>query len=78
LNIFVGQFAFADDFASISNQLSKAGNIHSCTKGYDLLSGQIGTQQPLIKGALPFVLNYQAAVRADAMSALVYSLNQNE
>ena len=76
--VLIGQFVYADDFASISDHIGKTAGVQSCTKGYNLFAGKIGYQQPLIKGALPFVIDYQAAIRADGLSGMDYFIGQSQ
>jgi RHS repeat-associated protein len=43
--------------------ISKDNNIKSCTAGYNVLSGQIEYNKPIISGALPYNLNYRKTTR---------------
>lgn len=46
-----------------------APGIQSCTKGYGLLSGDVGYSMTQIQGQLPYTLNYRAPLRQNLSAA---------
>lgn len=49
--------------ADSNSYISYDKNIHSCTVGYNLLSGQISYKKNLISAALPYTISYRKATR---------------
>jgi|GEM_PF-420901 len=63
--------SFADT-ATQSYSAANAPGIQSCTKGYDLLSGEQQYSKQLIKGALPYSIIYKGQVRSNGWSIINY------
>lgn len=53
----------APDVVAQNYAAANSPGITSCTAGYDLLSGDIAYQQPLISSKLPYSLSYKAPLR---------------
>ncbi|OUC57281.1 hypothetical protein, partial [Acinetobacter seifertii] len=49
--------------ADSNSYISYDKNVHSCTVGYNLLSGQISYKKNLISAALPYTISYRKATR---------------
>lgn len=60
---------YAVEVGDISNHATKTPGITTVTQGYDL-SGKINYSKVLIKGALPFVMTYDAALKDDNQSGI--------
>ena len=62
--------AHASDVVAQHYAAANAPSVQSvCTAGYDLLSGNVATSKPLIQGALPYVLSYNAPLRQNVSAA---------
>lgn len=62
--------AFADpDVVAQNYAAASAPGIQSCTKGYGLLSGDVGYSTTQIQGQLPYTLNYRAPLRQNLSAA---------
>ena len=72
------QLSAANTRADIAYHAAKTPGIESVTKGYNLLEGSIAHSVPLIKGALPFTLNYNANLRALGGGTLLYYTSKAE
>lgn len=51
------------DYTALSNNLAMTPGIQAKTQGYDLLSGKIIQNIPLVKGNIPFTMQYHASLR---------------
>lgn len=67
---FLMRSASADpDVVAQNYAAATAPGIQSCTKGYGLLSGDVGYSTNQIKGQLPYTLNYRAPLRQNLSAA---------
>lgn len=53
------------DYSSLSNNLALAPGLQATTQGYDLLSGKVIQNIPLVKGNIPFTMQYHASLRLE-------------
>lgn len=58
-------FAAGTDYSALTNNLAIEPGIQGATKGYDLLSGKVTQNIPLVKGNLPFTMQYHATLRLE-------------
>lgn len=58
-------FAAGTDYSSLSNNLAFAPGLQATTQGYDLLSGKVVQNVPLVKGNIPFTMQYHASLRLE-------------
>ncbi|MDO7540441.1 RHS repeat-associated core domain-containing protein [Acinetobacter nosocomialis] len=59
-------FAAGTDYSALTNNLALEPSIQGATKGYDLLSGKVIQNIPLVKGNLPFTMQYHASLRLES------------
>ena len=72
-------FCFAAvDYSALSNNLAELPGIQSTTKGYDLLSGKVTQSVSLVKGSIPFTMQYQASLRLSSDGGVDYYQNLDE
>lgn len=67
----------APDVVAQKYAAANSPGIKSCTAGYDLLSGDIAYQQPLISSKLPYSLNYKAPLRLNLSAAQTFAQPEN-
>lgn len=60
--------ATSTDYSALSNNLAISPGIQAKSVGYDLLSGKIIQNIPLVKGNLPFSMQYHASLRLNSES----------
>lgn len=78
LFLSISQFAnAAPDIVAQNYAAANSPGIQSCTVGYDLLSGDIAYQQPLISSKLPYSLNYKAPLRLNLSAAQTFAQTEN-
>ncbi|WP_151763982.1 RHS repeat domain-containing protein [Acinetobacter soli] len=54
------------DYSALSNNLATVPEIQGATQGYDFLSGKVVQNIPLVKGSIPFTMQYHASLRLDS------------
>lgn len=54
------------DYSALSNNLAITPGIQAQTQGYDLLSGKIIQNIPLVQGSIPFTMQYHASLRLNS------------
>jgi RHS repeat-associated protein len=68
----------ATDYVSLSNNLAAIPGVQSKTQGYDLLSGKVSQDIPLVNGSIPFSMKYQGTLRFSSEGGLDYYQNLDE
>jgi RHS repeat-associated protein len=68
----------AADYVSLSNNLAAIPGVESKTQGYDLLSGKVTQDIPLVNGSIPFTMKYQGTLRFSSEGGLDYYQNLDE
>lgn len=53
------------DYSALSNNLAVSPGLQAKAQGYDLLSGKVIQNIPLVKGNIPFTMKYHASLRLD-------------
>ena len=77
---FLSVFKLANATPDVVAQNYAAANspgIQSCTVGYDLMSGDIAYQQPLISSKLPYSRSYKAPLRLNLSSSQTFAQPEN-
>lgn len=54
------------DYSALSNNLALAPGLQATTQGYDLIGGKVIQNIPLVKGNIPFTMQYHATLRLDS------------
>lgn len=54
------------DYSALSNNLAITPGIQAKTQGYDLLSGKVIQNIPLVQGSIPFSMQYHASLRLNS------------
>lgn len=62
----------ATDYTALTNNLAALPGIQPQTQGYDFLSGQVTQRVPLVKGAIPFSMQYHASLRLSSDGGVDY------
>lgn len=67
----------APDVVAQNYAAANSPGIQSCTAGYDLMSGDVAYQQPLISSKLAYSLNYKAPLRLNLSAAQTFAQPEN-
>ena len=62
----------ATDYTALSNNLAALPDLQSSTQGYDLLGGKVVQNVPLVKGQIPFSMQYHASLRLSSDGGVDY------
>lgn len=64
--------AAATDYTALTNNLAALPGIQPQTQGYDFLSGKVSQNIPLVKGPIPFSMQYHASLRLSSDGGVDY------
>ncbi|MGA6136394.1 RHS repeat domain-containing protein [Acinetobacter dispersus] len=70
--IWVTVSSAATDYTALTNNLAALPGIKSQTQGYDFLSGKVTQSIPLVKGPIPFTMQYHASLRLSSDGGVDY------